>query len=330
MEDIDFVITWVDGSDPQWKAERQKYADSESGLMNKNDCRFRDWGTLRYWFRAIERYAPWVRTIHFVTSGQRPAWLNYEHPKLHFVKHEDFIPHKYLPTFNVNTIELNFHRIDGLADQFVYFNDDMFLAAPVRPEDFFDDGLPRHAAVRGLPSVNLELTHIILNDIQLINRHFNFRQQFWKYRWKWINYRYGLNVLRTLLLYPYGDFTGIRNEHLPNPFLKSTFEEVWEKCHERLDYTCRQKFRSYSDVNQYLMLYWQVVGGTFSPKGFCNDGCYLINETERLAHDLSSKRLKMICVNDPENVANISQLQQLVRSIFEREFPDRSSFEVGF
>ena len=49
---------------------------------------------------------------------------------------------KYLPTFNANTIELNLHRIEGLAEQFVYFNDDMFITDHVKPEDFFRDGHP--------------------------------------------------------------------------------------------------------------------------------------------------------------------------------------------
>lgn len=68
-------------------------------------------GYLKYWFRGVEKYAPWVHKIYFVTCGQKPDWLNENHDKLVLVNHEDYIPHEYLPTFSSHTIELNFHRI---------------------------------------------------------------------------------------------------------------------------------------------------------------------------------------------------------------------------
>ena len=60
MMDIDVVILWVDGSDPEWLAQKGKYlppAAADSSSAN----RYRDWGILPYWFRAIEKFAPWVR-----------------------------------------------------------------------------------------------------------------------------------------------------------------------------------------------------------------------------------------------------------------------------
>lgn len=139
---IDFVIPWVDGSNPEWMASYAAYARQEDRRFNRKGERFRDWGLLRYWFRGVEKYAPWVRTVHFITNGQLPSWTNLHHSKLHFVKHSDYLPERYLPTFSANSIELNLHRIDGLSEQFVYFNDDMFLSAPVQPDDFFIKGLP--------------------------------------------------------------------------------------------------------------------------------------------------------------------------------------------
>ena len=74
--------------------------------------------------------------------GASASWLNKEHPKLNIVNHKDFIPEKYLPTFNSHAIEWNMHRIPGLAENFVYFNDDMFLIKKVRPEQYFKNDLP--------------------------------------------------------------------------------------------------------------------------------------------------------------------------------------------
>lgn len=132
---IDFVIIWVDGNDKQWQAEKAKY-DGKTVTNANSEVRFRDWDNLQYWFRGVEKFAPWVNKIHFVTWGHLPKWLDTTNPKLNIVNHKDYIPSKYLPTFNSHTIELNLHRIEGLAEQFVYFNDDMFITAPTKPDDF--------------------------------------------------------------------------------------------------------------------------------------------------------------------------------------------------
>lgn len=139
---IDFVITWVDGSDPDWLEIRSPYLrdlkeTNNLDYWNLSEARYRDWGLLRYWFRTVEKYTPWVRKIFFVTFNQIPNWLNLNNPKLEIVNHNDFIPERYLPTFNSHCIELNLHRIKGLSDRFVYFNDDMFIKAPLNEEFFF-------------------------------------------------------------------------------------------------------------------------------------------------------------------------------------------------
>ena len=85
MEQIDFVVTWVDGADETWRREKAKYAQ-ETGDDDRRE-RYRDWDLLRYWFRGVERYAPWVRNIHFVTWGHLPQWLDTRNPKLRIVRH---------------------------------------------------------------------------------------------------------------------------------------------------------------------------------------------------------------------------------------------------
>ena len=134
---IDFIITWVDGNDPLWQAEKAKY-QAVKGDASVN--RYREWDTLRYWFRGVEKFAPWVNKVFFVTWGHLPSWLNTEHPKLRIVKHTDYIPSEYLPTFSSRPIDMNFHRIEDLSEHFVYFNDDMFLLRPVQQADFFVNG----------------------------------------------------------------------------------------------------------------------------------------------------------------------------------------------
>lgn len=73
--DIDFVVLWVDGNDPEWRAEKAKYQGMTLDDSNSEN-RFRDWGLMPYWFRAVEKFTPWVRKVHFVTCGHVPAFLN--------------------------------------------------------------------------------------------------------------------------------------------------------------------------------------------------------------------------------------------------------------
>ena len=138
-EKIDFVVLWLDSTDPKWIASYNQYRPEKP---IQDVARFRNWDIFRYWFRSVERYAPWVHKVYLVTNGTFPEWINPDCEKLALIKHSDFIPQKYLPTFNSTTIELNIGRINALSEHFVYFNDDMFINAPVEPEYYFKDGLP--------------------------------------------------------------------------------------------------------------------------------------------------------------------------------------------
>lgn len=146
--DIDFIITWVDMNDPKWQSKFSKYSGDKNNTKNGiSEARFRDNGFLKYWFRGVEKFAPWVRKIHFVTDGQKPEWLDGNNPKINLVHHEDFIPSQFLPTFNSVVIERYIHKIPGLAEHFVYFNDDFYIINNIGEERFFQNGLPCDIAV---------------------------------------------------------------------------------------------------------------------------------------------------------------------------------------
>ena len=295
---IDFVIIWVDGNDKEWRAEKAKYDGSVTGPSD-SEVRYRDWDNLRYWFRGVEKFAPWVNKIHFVTWGHLPEWLDTSNPKLNIVNHRDYIPEKYLPTFSSHTIELNLHRIKGLADKFVYFNDDMFITAPTTPEDFFKDGKPRDTAFR---------------------RDFK----------KWFDPKNKFkNIVRTVLLMPWHWFPGFYYQHTPNSFLKATFEEVWEKEFEKLDKTCSHKFRKEGDVNQWVMKFWQLASGNFVVRRDSFALCYHVKEYnyEKLLNDIPSRKHEMICINDTAETYDFEQKKEGVKTAFEKLLPEKCSFE---
>ncbi len=324
---IDFVILWVDASDPEWQNLRRKYQDNEDLKLNVNDVRFRDWGLLKYWFRGVESYAPWVRRVHLVTCGHYPSWLNLNHPKLNLVKHSDYMPAEYLPCFNSSSIELNLHRIEELSERFVYFNDDILLINPTRPETFFKDGLPRDLAIRSFPIYSVA-GHLNLNCIDVINRAFYFKKQMIKHWRKWFSPLYGTSVLKNLYFLPFGDFTGAVNKHVANAYLKSTFETVWNNYGNIMDNSSRHRFRSTEDVCQWVFKFWQIVSGDFNPQRYSFGKFLRISDIAGLEKVLRNKRAKVVCLNDEERIRDIGALKETIDDMLEKKFPEKSAFEI--
>lgn len=331
MDKIDIVIPWVDGSDPEWRKLKNTYSDKED--YGNNDERFRDWDLLKYWFRGVEKFAPWVNRVHFITCGHLPVWLNQEHPKLHIVNHADYIPEEYLPTFSANPIELNMHRIEGLSDKFVYFNDDIYIINNLTPEDFFDEDIPRGTAGLSVPGqVSPEFGSTLLADYDVINRHFSSREVMRKHLFKFFNPKYGLKRnLQTLLLMPYCTqfFPGFYNAHGPNAYLKSTFIEVWDREEDRLRNTCLHKFRAACDVNQYVFLWWQWCKGLVVAQDVRKMFTYLtvLTPDEQLANAIEKQITPMITINDTW-CEDFEKKKLMLHHAFDKILGEKSAFEL--
>ena len=332
--DIDFVILWVDGNDLAWQAEKSKYQpqkESENNSVN----RYRDWGLLPYWFRAVEKFAPWVRKIHFATWGHLPDFLNLNAPKLHIVRHDEFIPEEYLPTFSSHVIEMNIHRIPDLAEHFVYFNDDTFLLRSFQPEDFFRDGLPctygGEVPIELVGNIGTWL-HAAVNDLGIVNAHFPKRESVAKYGKKYRDKRYRWkDNLRTLMLEKLHPdyFTGFKNLHAPAAYLKESFREIWEAEPEKLVSTCRDRFRTSDNVNQWVVLWWQIASGQFSP-AIIDNLVASINENtiDELCLAIEKQSHDYICLNDPDESIGFEQLAGRLASSFSKILPEKSSYEL--
>ena len=329
--DIDFVIPWVDGSDPEWIEQFNKYCPKHKQIDIRN-IRYRDYGTLKYWFRGVEKFAPWVRKVHFITNGQKPKWLNLEAPKLNFVKHSDYILSEFLPVFSVNPIEDYMHKIPGLTEHFVYFNDDLFLTNNVEKNFFFKNGLPLDCATLNLPRSN-DFCHLLLNDMLEIDKHFYLYDSIKKDFFKWFSYKYGIENLKTIMLLPFRKFTrfyNLTNHHLSQPYLKNTFEIVWKNCEESLDRTMRQKFRSSEDVNAWLMRYWQIYSGKFYPRSNKDRKFFVLGfkgSLDTICNAIKNQKYKEICINDGE-IENFDETMAKIIDAFDAILPEKSSFEI--
>lgn len=331
-EKIDFVVLWVDSNDKKWQKSRAKYANETGSLkyMDNADERYRDWELFKYWFRGVEKFAPWVNKVHLVTCGHIPKWLNTKHPKLHVVKHSDFMPKEALPTFNTNAIELCIHNIPGLAEQFVLFNDDVFITGNLKHTDFFKEGIPVNtmSLLAITPSGERQYSRTLVNNIEIINDHFNFSEFKKDNLFDCLSIKQGRYLLTTIPLLLYKDFPGFKNYHIANSYLKSTFKTVWHEEPNILKTTILSKFRNYdTNVSDWLINYWQFASGDFIQRSHRFGSSSFINDSN-IPKIIEKQKYKILCINDKDDIEDFESVKENVRSAFEKILPDKSGFEV--
>lgn len=330
--DIDFVITWVNMDDPEWKNEFNKYCHHKDNTKNGvSEARFRDYGFLRYWFRGVEKFAPWVRKIHFITyNGQRPEWLDVNNSKIHIVSHTDFIPSQFLPTFNSVVIERYIHKIPGLSEHFVYFNDDFYIINHITPERFFKNGLPCDIAVFAYNPAWSQWYIRIKNNIKIINRHFNKKEVMSRWHDKWFDKSYGAKARWNYLLKFYDKFITLRTPHNAQPYLKSTFNEVWAAAGKELTETSSNKFRALTDYTPELFRTWQICKGNFEPYNTYKDTKMfpLMVRPNRAIQAIRQQSYSLICLNDNVHIRNYDTVMANIMNAFQLILPEKSSFEI--
>lgn len=326
-EQVDFVVLWVDGDDPEWQKEKAKY----SPYGDTSVQRYRDWGIFRYWFRGVEKFAPWVHKVHFVTWGHLPSWLNTENPKLHIVNHKDFMPEEYLPCFNSNAIEINVHRIEGLSEHFVLFNDDLQLIDHVKPTDFFRNGKPVDMLALQPLIANPNsptMSYTLLNNSLLLCRHFDKIKCMKEHPGKFFKIGYPLKYfVYNLLETAFPMFTGFYNTHSTSAFLKSTFSELWEKEGELLDSVSRRKFRSKEDVSQYVFRDWEKLKGNFVPVNMHRRFRYIEVSSDKAEKQIRRQVRPVVCINDSYLEFDFESKKETVQNALRSILPEKSSFE---
>lgn len=327
---IDIVIPWVDGADPVWLAEKKKY---EAGISSDKDSsakRYRDMDNLQYVFRGIEKHMPWVNSIYFLTCGHIPQWLNTGNARLRIVNHKEFIPEEFLPTFSSHVIELNMHRIEGLSEHFIYFNDDIFVLKDTKETDFFKDGLPCDSNIPAIVVPTLtRFPMIVFNTVAYINKNFDKRKFIKEHPDKWFNLKFGIiNVFKSLIFSQGPSYIGFKNIHVANAYNKSILNEVWKAEPEILLSTCSHRFRSDNDVNQYLFRYWQLASGKFSPARVRGRSFRLTDNNKELLDYLRRRKNIMVCINDTDMITDFDKVKKDINKALQSILPDKSSFEL--
>ena len=291
---MDIVITYVDGNDPVWKQDYEKYTNVP--IMQK---RFRDWGTLKYLLRGIEVNMPFIRNVYLVVShpSQVPQWADPEHLKI--VLHKDIIPDHLLPTFNSNPIEMHLHRIEGLDEEYLYFNDDLFPVMPCSREDFFRDGkgvlgFSTHWFAAGMYKKICRNSDAVARQASGMKRSCSF----------------------------------MRPQHICTPMLRSQCQELYDKYQQRI-LKSLTRTRSAINVTQYTYLNYQYYKGLMIRERISAKHCSAaLMSPEKLASHILRPERKMLCINDVRLSDNrYEELRSVVHESFEKLFPSKSRFE---
>ena len=293
---MDAVITYVDGNDPVWKQDYEKTTNVP--VMEK---RFRDWGTLKYLLRGIETKMPFIRNVYLVVAhpSQVPEWADREQLKI--VLHKDIIPAEFLPTFNCNPIEMHLHRIPGMDEEYIYFNDDMFPVGDCRPTDFFRDARP----VIGY------YTHLFASAM-----------------YKKICRNSDRLARKALGMKPSCFFT--RPQHICSPMLKSQCEELYAKVEDEIRKTSATRTRTEENLNQYLFLdYMNYKGLVIREKISNKHFSVAVASPDSLRDFLHSPTRNLVCSNDVRlSEERYEQLRGAILDAFQSTFPSKSRFEL--
>ncbi|MGM9753448.1 MAG: hypothetical protein ACI3ZK_05305 [Candidatus Cryptobacteroides sp.] len=291
----DIVITYVNGLDSEWLADYAKYTDIP--VMTK---RFRDWGTLPYLLRGIERNMPFVRKVFLVVSqpSQVPEWLNKD--TVQVVYHKDFVPAEFLPTFNCNPLEMYLHRIPGLAENYLYFNDDMFPMLPCEESDFFRDG------------------KIVIHFRKHILRGNMYKQ---------ICYNSSTLARKAAGLGASPVF--IRPQHICSPMLKSCCESLCESLNKEIEASI-SLLRQGNNYNQYLYLDYMYYRGLVIDDKLSNKHFSVAAASQKKVADyLLAPKRKLCCINDVHlSEAHYQGMREAILAAFAQTFPMKSKYEL--
>lgn len=309
---IDLVYTWVDADDPVWQEQRAKLAGqdipSASPLASVNAARWYSRDELRFSLRSAWMYAGFVRKIFIVTNGQVPDWLEAS-PDVSVVTHDMLYEDlNDLPTFNSNHIETVLHRIPGLAEHFLYLNDDFFFASPAKPSDYFTRSGICHIFTS---SRFLDQRPLTEHDRATVAAHKNTRDL--------IAAKLGHNVSQKF-------------RHAPYVMRKSVWQEIDDLFGHELANTRHNRFRSWEDLNgQFLYCHYALLKGY----GITAPISYkylevLDDDFELRLSELDDHKTQVFCLNDSNSTAeNVDANSGLIATFFDSRFPVVPPWERG-
>lgn len=290
-EQVDFVFPYVTMNDPDWQVLYKKYYPSGADEASKGIQRFRDYGTLKYLFRGIEKYLPWINKVHMIvmSDSQVPKWINRKN--VNIIYHKDFIPEKYLPLFNSSAIEMYLWNLPGVSDNFIYGNDDVFIINKISKSDFCIDG----KLIKKMTKHKQEFHGDILRryDYDLI---------------------YGTNTDKGYVL---------RDEHGLSPYNKTYIKQCFDKYKEQIEKSI-SNFRTPYNYNKWIFDLYDIKNELTI--NYQTHKCLSTVLNKDLFKKVNLEKYTEFCVNDSEDVNN-TDIENL-NLYLNMKFPNKTKYEI--
>lgn len=253
--DIDVVFTWVDSSDPRWYNKYLAYTQNitHSALYANDPARFENHNELYYSVHSVLLYMPWIRHIYIVTDNQVPEWLvENTNTKISIIDHQQIIDPEYLPTFNSHVIEAFLHKIPNLSENFIYFNDDVFVARELPMEHFFQKNGIASIFIADKSLEKMYKKEKITPTLSASKNSINLLNQFY-------NTKLDMPLVHTYI-----------------PLKKSIYEKAWKLYQSQFSEFLSNRLRSNNDFNlaNFLVPWLMYFEGKAMPK---QEICYYFN-----------------------------------------------------
>lgn len=284
---VDAVITWVNSQDPEWqqlwssKFNCDSLSSSQNANIYQDPDRFSSGLELLFCIRSIYAYMSWVRNIYIVSNCHPPDWINHEDSRISWIDHSSILSDEYLPTFNSHAIESSLHKIPGLSEQFIYFNDDFVVTKPTSKGFFFDS--------IGRPIFHHEDYSYIYKSLKLDAQS---SKQFL------LASKNSMMMLleANLTLPPSLNL----HTHTPYAHSKSNLNSLERQFPHHFHRTRLAALRSNTDINiMSFTAYWYGYSlGTYVSKALKNNIDYKIVRPTNLSQVLKSKKPRFYCFND--------------------------------
>ena len=306
---MDAVITYVNGCEKVWRTNFNK-----GGIDPLQYMKFYDWGTLRYVLRGISAYMPYIKNVFLVVSNieQVPDYVDQK--KVKVVLHKDFIPEEYLPTFNACTIELFLHKIPGLDEEFIYFNDDILPISPVAYNDLIYNGQICESFVENYSILGRSAYHIIKQSFRGACLYVADKNT------------YSTKIIEDPLDY---DGPGICPIHGPTIFRKSKNEDIYESLKDYIIHHISKEKR-HNNISQHLysdVIYLEndYIGSRLSLKYLSSDSL----KEEDIMNEIVSANTNYLCINDLGPICGLTYKESadIIKKVLSIRLPQICKYE---
>lgn len=324
---VDAVYTWVDEGDPAWQRRRQAAQQTlgvqPAGPPGNDRAPPSPNQDLRFSLRSLAACLPWIRHVYIITDGQCPPWIDTAHVTI--VDHQDIFPKDAeLPTFNSHAIELCQHRIAGLSECFLSFNDDFVIGKSIDKECFFTGSKqPIIWAVRFRAK---HRDRLLSEDYDAMSPH-----------------DAGDIRARQMILKTYGDYMPFRIRHYPRSMTRSIMEEIWEVFPEEVHNTLSSPFRSVHDIAIHALFPYFSISRQRARLRVINGGRQVLDALSgnirhmgaTMGNDNFFRKLWLMRILKPWTLclnhggSSSPADREAADSFLHRLYPDRSRFETS-